>query len=90
MRVEDSDVFGCISFMRLIFLVYKIMVVPCSCIQPTNHFDKSVTYYTYTVYYVRMHVAEPLLNPSVGETGVGLDTFHFFSNIAETIYDRDL
>ena len=26
---------------------------------------------------------------SVGETGVSWDTFHFFSNIAENIYDRD-
>ena len=25
----------------------------------------------------------------IGETGVGWDTFHFFSNIAENIYDRD-
>ena len=25
----------------------------------------------------------------VGETGVSRDTFHFFSNIAENIYDRD-
>ena len=27
---------------------------------------------------------------AIGETGVGWDTFHFFSNIAETIYDEDL
>ena len=26
----------------------------------------------------------------VGETGVSRDTFNFFSNIAENMYDRDL
>ena len=25
----------------------------------------------------------------IGETGVGWEIFHFFSNIAENIYDRD-
>ena len=29
------------------------------------------------------------LNVFVGETGVSWDTFHFFSNIAENIYNRD-
>ena len=26
---------------------------------------------------------------NIEETGIGWDTFHFFSNIAENIYDRD-
>ena len=30
-----------------------------------------------------------MLTPMVGETGVGWDTFQFFSNIAENICDRD-
>ena len=28
-------------------------------------------------------------NAIVGETGVGWDNFHFFSNIAKTIYNKD-
>ena len=31
----------------------------------------------------------PATPKGVGETGVGWDTFHFFSNIGENIYDRD-
>ena len=30
------------------------------------------------------------MDRGIGETGVSRDTFHFFSNIAENMYDRDL
>ena len=35
------------------------------------------------------HLFSKNWNPLVGETGVSRDTFYFFSNIAENIYDRD-
>ena len=34
--------------------------------------------------------AVDVLYGDIGETGVSRDTFHFFSNIAENMYDRDL
>ena len=40
-------------------------------------------------YLVLNHSHHLTPNCQVGETGVSWDTFHFFSNIAENMYDRD-